>query len=72
VTTNLADFDLIDACGLPDAQSTSIAFEAGWPPHASEPSTTSVAQAADRFAIDFTERLEEVGAGEPLAAGSAI
>jgi len=72
VTTNLADFDLIDACGLPDTQSTSIAYEAGWPPHESQPSATSVAQAADRFAIDFVERLEEASAGQPLPVGSAI
>jgi lipoyl(octanoyl) transferase len=75
ITTNLADFQLIDPCGMPDAPATSIATEAGWPPAESQPSTTSVAQAADRFAIDFAERLAQAtgaGAGQPPAVGSAI
>lgn len=72
VTTKLDDFTLIDPCGMPDSQATSIAAEAGWPAHESQPSTTSVAQAADRFAIDFAERLVEVGAGQPLAVGSSL
>ena len=59
ITTNLDDFALIDACAIPDVVVTSIAREAGWPPDESQPSTTSVAQAADRFAIDFAERLAE-------------
>jgi hypothetical protein len=57
---------------MPDAQSTSIAYEAGWPARESEPSTTSVAQAADRFAIDFVELLDEISAGQPLPVSSAI
>ena len=72
VTTNLDDFALIDPCGMPDAETTSIAREAGWPQADSTPSTTSVAQAADRFAIDFAERLDEAGVGQPLAVGSAL
>jgi lipoyl(octanoyl) transferase len=72
VTTNLSEFDLIDACGMPDAQSTSIATEAGWRQSDAMPSTTSVAQAADRFAIDFAERLDEAGVGHALAVGSAL
>jgi lipoate-protein ligase B len=72
VTTNLDDFALINACGMPDAQPTSIAMEAGWSAHDSTPSTASVAQAADRFAIDFAERLEEVSQGQPLAVGAGI
>jgi lipoyl(octanoyl) transferase len=72
VTTNLHDFTLIDACGMPDAETTSIAREAGWPENASTPSTTSVAQAADRFAIDFAERLDEAGVVDPLAVGMAV
>ena len=66
VTTNLADFELIDPCGLPDIEATSIAREAGWPPAESVPSTASVANAADRFAIAFAARLEE--ASSPAAA----
>ena len=60
ITTNLADFDLIDPCGLPEAEVTSIAREAGWPDHDSQPSTASVAQAADRFGRAFAQRLAEV------------
>jgi lipoyl(octanoyl) transferase len=73
VTTDLTDFDLIEACGLPDTAATSIAAEAGWAAAESAPSTTSVAQAADRFAIDFAERLEQAtdtGIGQPRAVGA--
>jgi lipoyl(octanoyl) transferase len=58
VTTDLSDFDLIDPCGLPETEVTSIAREAGWPANQSAPSTASVAAAADRFARAFIERLE--------------
>jgi lipoyl(octanoyl) transferase len=47
VTVDLADFDLIDACGMPDVTSTSIAREAGWPQ--ASPTTDSVARAAAAF-----------------------
>lgn len=59
VTTDLTDFKLIDPCGLPEAEVTSIASEAGWPDDQSAPSTTSVANAADRFEHAFALRLEE-------------
>jgi lipoyl(octanoyl) transferase len=59
VTTKLGDFELIDPCGLPDIEATSIAREAGWPAAESVPSTASVANAADRFAMAFAARLEE-------------
>jgi lipoyl(octanoyl) transferase len=58
VTTDLRDFELIDPCGLPLIEVTSIAREAGWPASESVPSTASVANAADRFAIAFAARLE--------------
>ncbi len=48
VTVRLSDFDLIDACGMPGLESTSIAQELG---RASEPSTESVAGAAAAFAV---------------------
>ncbi len=70
VTTNLADFALIDPCGLPDIEATSIAREAGWPPAESMPSTASVANAADRFAIAFAARLEEASAPTPAVAAT--
>ena len=51
VSVDLADFELIDACGDPDTVSTSIAFEAGRPTE--PPSTESV----ERAAVLFTRRL---------------
>jgi lipoyl(octanoyl) transferase len=59
ITTNLEDFALIDPCGMPDADTTSIAREAGWPSNAAAPSTASVARAADLFAIAFGELLAQ-------------
>ena len=41
ITTNLADFDLIDPCGMPEAESTSIAARQAGRPHESHPSTDS-------------------------------
>jgi lipoyl(octanoyl) transferase len=77
VTTDLADFELIDPCGLPETEVTSIAREAGWPADQSSPSTASVANAADRFGRAFAERLEGASAldraldrGAALAAAS--
>jgi lipoyl(octanoyl) transferase len=59
VTTDLDDFSLIDPCGLPGVEVTSIAREAGWPAAQSVPSTASVANAADRFEVAFAERLAQ-------------
>ena len=67
VTTDLADFGLIDPCGLPEVEVTSIANEAGWAPAESVPSTASVANAADRFEIAFRQRLDEASTARPLA-----
>jgi lipoyl(octanoyl) transferase len=47
VTVRLNDFELIDACGMPGLESTSIARELGRP---LEPTTESVAAAASDFA----------------------
>ncbi len=60
VTTELADFDLIDPCGLPGVVSTSIAEEVGRT--AEPPSTSSVARAAAVFGPALARRL-----GAPLA-----
>ena len=57
VTTNLADFDLIDPCGMPEAETTSIARELGWTGTDSLPSPDGVARAADYFAQAFAARL---------------
>jgi len=71
VTTQLDDFALVDPCGMPEAEVTSIAREAGWPAGESAPSTASVAIAADRFAIDFGERLDEATSAAVVAVTSA-
>jgi len=57
VTTRLADFELIDPCGLEGLEVTSIAREVAWTGAAAEPSTDSVAVAADRFARALSDRL---------------
>ena len=59
MTVRLSDFDLIDACGMPGVESTSIARELG---RTTEPSTESVAQAAAAFAPALAAAL-----GAPLA-----
>jgi lipoyl(octanoyl) transferase len=55
VTVRLSDFELIDACGMPGLESTSIARELG---QASEPSTESVARAAAAFAVALADSLD--------------
>ena len=58
VTTRLADFELIDPCGLAGVSVTSIAREAGWTGDRALPSTASVADAARAFADAFAGLLE--------------
>jgi lipoyl(octanoyl) transferase len=58
IAPDLADFDLIDPCGMPGVISTSIAREAGRPDEA--PSTNAVERAAWRFAAALAT---ELGAG---------
>lgn len=73
IDPDLADFDLIDACGMPDVVSTSVAVEAGRP--AEQPSTTAVEEAAVVFAGAFAAhigvRLSGVGSTPDPDAGSA-
>ena len=75
VTVRLSDFELIDACGMPGVESTSIARELGL---AAEPSTESVGRAARAFALAFANRLAApiVGAlppdAEPTAARAGL
>jgi lipoyl(octanoyl) transferase len=78
VTTNLAEFDLIDPCGMPGLRTTSIARErarAGIPgadPDA-PPTTASVAGAAAAFAPALARRLGFQIAGDvPPAADPDI
>jgi lipoyl(octanoyl) transferase len=76
VTVRLSDFELIDACGLPGLESTSIARELGqW----LEPTTESVARAATAFAVALAEALDaplEGGLlpplGDPVAARAEL
>ena len=56
VTVDLADFELIDPCGMPGVRSTSIAAERG-DPHA-VPTTASVESAAGIFARAFATAIE--------------
>lgn len=60
VTVDLADFDLIDPCGMPGVESTSIARERGDPE--ARPTTASVERAARIFALAFASSI-----GAPLA-----
>jgi lipoyl(octanoyl) transferase len=55
VGPNLADFELIDACGMPDVVSTSIAREAGRPDELA--STATVERAGRIFAAAFAARI---------------
>ena len=70
VTVDLADFALIDPCGIPDVESTSIAREAGWAIPA--PSTESVARAAAVFGPALARHLGVTLVGSlPAPLGSA-
>jgi lipoyl(octanoyl) transferase len=60
VTVELADFALIDACGMPGVVSTSVTEEFGRP---EPPTTTSVATAARHFADALAGRLGIAAAG---------
>jgi lipoyl(octanoyl) transferase len=55
IDPDLADFELIDACGMPDVVSTSIAAEAGW--IGERRPTEVVADAAALFAVAFAQRI---------------
>lgn len=75
VTTRLADFELIDPCGMPEADVTSIAREAGWTHDEALPSTASVELAAGHFAAAFSTRLAaaaDAAARPTVAAPAAV
>lgn len=55
VTVRLSDFELLDACGMPGVESTSIARELGKP---AEPTTDSVARAAVVFAVVLANEID--------------
>ena len=56
VTVHLTDFGLIDPCGMPGVESTSIARELGAP--AGPPTTASVERAAGIFARAFASAID--------------
>jgi len=56
ITVDLDDFALIDACGIPDVASTSIAHELGRPD--ARPTTDSVDEAAWIFARSFAAAID--------------
>jgi lipoyl(octanoyl) transferase len=58
VTTDLADFELIDPCGIPEADVTSIGRELGWTGEQARPSTAGVEGAASYFATALLEALD--------------
>ena len=59
VTTDLADFELIEPCGLSGISVTSIARELGWTGDRARPTTTSVEDASERFADALRARLDD-------------
>jgi lipoyl(octanoyl) transferase len=63
ITTRLADFELIDPCGMAGLDVTSVARELGWEGREAQPSTDSVEEAAHRFSEAFARRLEEAATG---------
>jgi lipoyl(octanoyl) transferase len=58
VTTRLADFALIDPCGMAEIEVTSVGRELGWVGARAEPSTAGVREAGDRFASALAIRLD--------------
>jgi lipoyl(octanoyl) transferase len=70
VSVRLDDFDLIDACGMPGLESTSIGRERG---EAAEPTTEAVAIAAAKFARSLARALDAPLAGDlpPADPGTA-
>jgi lipoyl(octanoyl) transferase len=69
VAPDLADFELIDACGMPGVVSTSIAREAGWPSLEPDSPRTGdgVRSAAAMFARAFGDRLGAALSGDELS-----
>ena len=59
ISTRLADFGLIEPCGMAGLDVTSIARELGWQGSRAEPSTEGVREAGEWFADAFRRRLAE-------------
>lgn len=62
VTTRLADFALIEPCGLTGIEVTSIGQELGWTGDAAMPTTSGVEVAGRRFADALARRLDDAAA----------
>lgn len=71
ITTDLADFSLIDPCGMAGLTVTSIARELGWTGEAARPDTGSVEIAAGRFGVAFRARLAAAVTDSARAASAA-
>lgn len=71
LTTDLADFDLIDPCGLPGIEVTSIARELGWAELHPQRSTDLVHSEGLGFAAAFERHLAEAAAGPGRATAPA-
>lgn len=71
VTTRLAEFGLIDPCGMAGLDVTSIARELGWSGADAEPSTESVRVAGERFAPAFERRLADAVAASAAQRSSS-
>jgi lipoyl(octanoyl) transferase len=67
VTTNLTDFELIDPCGMPAVEVTSIAREASWPAAGRRPLTASVEHAAALFGAHLERLLPAAATAERVA-----
>jgi len=73
VTTRLAEFQLIDPCGMAGLDVTSIARELVWQGPSAEPSTASVQEAGQRFGAAFVRRLTTAaGAAAQLPVTSGL
>ena len=74
IEPDLRDFDLIDACGMPDVVSTSIAAEmaADAVPNGAPSTTPTVEEAAAVFAVAFAERIGAVLAGFGAASDAGL
>ncbi len=59
ITTDLANFGLIDPCGMAGLDVTSVARELGWQGADAEPSNEGVHRAGEWFAQDFGVRLAD-------------
>ncbi len=59
IATQLADFELIDPCGMAGLDVTSIARELAWQGADAAPSTDRVRESGEWFAVAFARRLDE-------------